>query len=84
MVRKKRTEVTIHTKRRLVIRADQPPVRSWCQGCGDLVPTLTAEAAAAVVGVTRRSIYALVEANRLHFTETPAGVLLICMNSLPK
>jgi excisionase family DNA binding protein len=43
---------------------------------------VTAEEAAAVAGVTRRTIYRWVEAQSVHFAETPDGALLICLDSL--
>jgi len=33
--------------------------------------------------VSARTIYRWVEAEQLHFTETPEGCLLVCPNSLP-
>jgi excisionase family DNA binding protein len=44
---------------------------------------LTAEQAAAFVGTSRRTIYRWVEAEKLHFTETSDGVVLICLDALP-
>ena len=43
---------------------------------------LTAEEAAATVGVTPRTIYQWVEAGRVHFSETAEGETLICLPSL--
>ena len=43
---------------------------------------ITPEAAAALAGVTVRSIYARVEAEGVHFLETLDGLLLLCANSL--
>jgi excisionase family DNA binding protein len=43
---------------------------------------VTAEEAAAVAGVTRRTIYTLVEAGNIHFSESSDGALFICLKSL--
>jgi hypothetical protein len=40
------------------------------------------EEAAARAGVGLRAIYRLVEAHKLHFIETPEGLVLICLNSV--
>lgn len=43
---------------------------------------LSVEEAARRARSTSRAIYRRVEANQLHFTETPEGALLVCLNSL--
>lgn len=43
---------------------------------------VTPDEAAAITGVTPRNIYRWIEAERLHYTEMPEGLLLICINSL--
>ena len=43
---------------------------------------VTPEEAAAIAGISVRSIYARVEAHSVHFVETPDGLLLLCANSL--
>jgi len=42
----------------------------------------TAEQAALLAGVSTRQLYRWVEASKLHFTETPEGLLLVCLDSL--
>lgn len=44
---------------------------------------ITPEHAARIAGVSARRIYACVENRKLHFAETPEGLLLICLDSLP-
>lgn len=55
---------------------------AWCEACAGTSRMLTVEEAAAVARSTSRDIYRRVEANQIHFTETPEGSLLICLNSL--
>ncbi len=38
--------------------------------------------AAVLAGLSLRTIYALVEGGKVHFTETPDGLLLLCLNCL--
>jgi excisionase family DNA binding protein len=45
---------------------------------------ITPSEAAAMAGVTVRTINRWVEAERLHFAETGDGLLLICPNSVPQ
>lgn len=35
-----------------------------------------------VAGISSRTIHRLVESGAVHFTETPEGVLLVCLSSL--
>lgn len=43
---------------------------------------ITADEAARLSCQTTRTIYAWVEADRLHYRETPSGSLLVCLDSL--
>jgi hypothetical protein len=53
-----------------------------CDECGATVRILTPEQAGMVAGLDARAIYRLIESGKLHFTETPAGSLFVCCNSL--
>ena len=77
----KRTVTTIEIAERVVIsaRTDIPQVP--CPVCAQAA-MITPEAAAALAAVSVRSIYARIEAESVHFLETPDGLLLVCANSL--
>ncbi len=81
---KRRTEITVETSRVLVIGKCRRSLLGWCSGCGQRVRMVTPEEAAMAAGTSARAIYRLVEANELHFTETPDARLFICLNSLPE
>ena len=78
---KRRTEVTIELDE-VIIRRPQAITLEWCNTCAEQVQMLTPSGAAAASGVSIRTIYRRVEAGRLHFTELPEGLLLICVHSL--
>ena len=84
---KKRTTITVETERVLIIsRRAGRRVRAspaWCAECSASVEMVPPEVAAALARVSLRTIYRWVEADRLHFTETAEGALLICLNSIP-
>ncbi|MBI4468270.1 MAG: hypothetical protein HY650_03000 [Acidobacteria bacterium] len=82
MGRKRRIEITVETDRVTIIRSDRNVLRGWCQRCGEQVSMLTVDQAASVACLTPRTINSLVEAERLHFTQTPEGSLLVCLNSV--
>lgn len=83
MKTKSRTEITIETDEIMVLRHRIKVSRSWCAQCSEQTALVTADQAAVVAGVSSRTIYRWVEADKLHFMETPEGLLLICLNSIP-
>ena len=82
MIRKKRTEITIETDRVVVIRRRGQQPSLWCDSCGQAVVMVTVDEAAMLARVSSRTMYSWVEADWLHFTETPDGLLLVCLSSL--
>ena len=80
---RKRMEITIETDRVVVLSRRRAPVVSWCSECGGRTTMVTVDEAAAMGGVSSRTIYRWVESERLHFAETPDGRLLICCDSIP-
>jgi len=77
----KRTEITIETHRRLIVRQFGGSVMGWCNGCLCEVLLLTPNEAAAVAGVSSRTMYQWLERDLVHFNEN-LGVLMICAESL--
>lgn len=82
MSKKIRTEISIETNQVVIIRR-RHIARQWCTVCQAHTQMLTAEAAAAATGLSRRNVYRLAEQRQVHFCETGDGLLLICLNSLP-
>ena len=71
------------TRRTIILRRHgERGATRLCPLCAPDVGMVTPEAAAGVAGLTARAVYALVESGRVHFEETPDGLLLICLNSL--
>jgi hypothetical protein len=81
-MKKRRVEVVVETHQIWIIR--QPDFRKpvWCAGCARLARMVTADEAACLIHQSTRTIYAWVEAGRLHYRETPEGCLLVCLDSL--
>ena len=82
LMKKRRTMITVQTERLLIIRRRKNAEATWCAGCGEPVTLISSEEAAAIAGVSSRTIYRWVEAGRIHFTETAAGAFRICFNSI--
>ncbi|MEK6304531.1 MAG: hypothetical protein AABO41_27910 [Acidobacteriota bacterium] len=78
----KRTEITIETDRIVVLSRRKVSVVSWCRECNQRVKMVTVDEAAAIKGVTSRTMYRWADAEKLHFMETADGVLMICFSSL--
>jgi hypothetical protein len=77
-------EITVETERLLIIRRRYRAVEEWCEGCGELALMIRPDQAAAVTGRTLRQIFTDIENDRLHFRESPDGLVLVCLNSLLK
>ena len=77
-----RTEITIETERVLIVRKCKGSVLTWCSTCAQQVPMVKVDEAAIIARVSSRTIYRWVETEKIHFAETPEGLLLICLNSL--
>ena len=76
---KRKIGILIQTRRKFVIRQSPEGERVACAECGETM--LSAEQTAALLTVSQRRIFQLVELGAGHFTETDAGALLVCPNS---
>ena len=82
MYEKKKTEITIETRRRLVIGQSRRTIAcAWCEACDANRDMLTVECTTLVSGLTHREIFKHVESGGLHFTES-GDRPLICLASL--
>ena len=82
--RKRHIEITIEHEEKISIRGIRRSGQQHCPECGRTVNLISVEEAMAVSGAGSRTIHRWVEQGRVHFTETPNGFLVICLNSLPK
>jgi hypothetical protein len=76
-------KITIERERLLVLRHEHE-VEAWCEQCSARVRMIRPAEAAALADVSDRTIFRQIESRRLHFSESPAGAVLICLNSLLK
>ena len=83
MKRTKRVETTIETHQVLVVKSSPGTTECFCPGCKAVVRAVAVGQAAAIAAVSERMIHRWVELDLVHFMETPAGQLLICVPSLP-
>jgi hypothetical protein len=83
MSKKRVTTITVESER-IIIHRRQQAALVWCAACRAQTLMLNPEEAAAIAAVTPRTIYRWVEAGKLHFTESPEGKLLVCLDSLPR
>ncbi len=82
-MKRKRIEITVETDRLLVITSPRQETR-WCPTCGSRARMIPVDDAALLAYTDSRSIFRLVEAGRLHSSETAQGLLLVCLDSLFK
>jgi hypothetical protein len=81
-MRTKRTEITVETHRTLVLRRGQLSKVMWCRECLAETQMISPHDAAALTGVSSRTIFQWIETARLHFIEEPGAPLMICVPSL--
>jgi hypothetical protein len=81
---KRVTEITMQTDEAFVIRRSAGSPHAMCTQCGSVVPMVTPDEAAILFRVAVRVIYREIEAGQLHFQETAAGSVLVCLDSLRK
>ncbi|HYW69861.1 MAG TPA: hypothetical protein VE961_02430 [Pyrinomonadaceae bacterium] len=77
---KRRTEITIETSRRLLVRRTINR-RAWCDRCRAEVRMINTNEAAMLLNVSSRVIYQRIEGGSVHFSDETEG-LLICEESL--
>ena len=82
MKRSQRIEITSESHRVIRVRVPQGAVRGWCRVCRSEAVWVTPSCSAVISGVTERKILKRVENGSLHSSETPAGALLVRLNSL--
>ena len=80
----KRRTITVEVDRVVFIGKHESSPIVWCAACASRVRMVTVDEAATLARASARTVYRWVEAGSLHFTETPEGRLLICLNSLPR
>lgn len=81
MTDRTRTQITIHTRQRLIVHALPDSLRAWCEHCADVVVALTPDAVGAVLLMTRDNLDHLMQSGDVHPVES-GNSSLICGNSL--
>jgi hypothetical protein len=82
MSNKTRTQITIHTRQRIVVRPLHDSFVRHCDYCGDEALMLTPEKAAETLQKPMPETLRLLAAGTLHANQTATGLNLICCNSI--
>ncbi|MCA1625545.1 MAG: hypothetical protein LC768_14105 [Acidobacteria bacterium] len=77
---KQRAEITFEIEETIVVRQGEKLSREFCPLCGIVVDMLTPQFATAASKKPVRQIFRLIEAGKVHFSETDGG--LICLDCL--
>lgn len=78
------TAISIQTEEAFIIRRSGSVAEVTCKQCAARVAMVTPEEAASFLKLPVRWIYRRIEAGELHFHETEAGAVLVCLESLRK
>ena len=81
-MKKKTARVTIETERLLVISRSKQSIESRCAACAGTTTFIPIDGAAAVAGVSQRTIFRWAEADAIHLVETADGKAMFCLNSI--
>jgi len=73
-------ELKVEKSEKFLVRR-RTVVFAYCPACACQVRMLRPEELAEKAGVSLRTVYRLIEANRVHFTETADGGLFVCRDS---
>ena len=76
------TRTTVETREVVTFHSSGAGMELHCPGCGRVVRMLPAEDAAALSGVSLRTLYRRMESGDLHFSESPGGQVYICARSI--
>ena len=80
MVEKLRVTREIHEWK--TIERPRVTEKLYCSQCSGETNWLFPEEAMAVAGVSLRAIFRMIESRDIHFAETAAGFLIVCVTSL--
>ena len=81
-MKKRTTRITVETERLLVIRRSKNVIEGWCTQCGEHSNFIAVDEAAAVAGVSERTVFRWAEADAIHLLETSGGKAMFCLNSI--
>jgi hypothetical protein len=81
-LKKRRTEVAFELDQIMVVKRRSGSVLGWCNDCELQVVMITPDEAASITSATTRALYRLVDTGMIHFTETQAGLIRLCLPSL--
>jgi|SRR5215470_5459364 len=81
-LKKRRTGIAFELEQILVVRRRNGSVAGWCSGCAGDVVMVTPDEAASITSATTRGLYRMVDAGKIHFTETESGLIRLCLPSL--
>ena len=83
MKAKRQTEITIETHEIMIIRiTTRQTANAFCELCRTRLKHFSVARASAVLKISEAAVFRLVEDGQVHSTETAAGALLVCSNSL--
>src|SRR6266850_5888998 len=77
-----RTQITIQTRQRIVVRPLRDSFQAWCEPCLEVVPAITPETACRFLHISIETLHGLLAGGKLHAVEATNQSRLICCNSL--
>lgn len=82
--KRKKTTIITETDRLLILNKHSGAVEGWCEDLDGLVGIVRPGEAETLAAFRLASVYGSVDPSRLQRTETRAGLLQVCLDSLLK
>ena len=79
---RRKAKLTIETERVWIVRGSGYERMHRCEVCGEIVRLVTVDEAEKLTPFGSRTIYRLIEDEKIHFVQTGGKRLLICLNSI--
>lgn len=79
----RRTRITIETDSILVV-GGKSSLRAWCEECREEVAMIPLDGVGVISNLMPPEVEAWMASEELHHSQTSAGELLICLNSMLK
>lgn len=76
---KRTTKIFVETRKRLIIRESEHTEEIACPACTGQM--LAVAAIAALLGISHRKVFRVIESGAAHFAETETGAVMICRSS---
>jgi hypothetical protein len=78
----KNTAIVIEINERIVVKNAEQQFEAYCPECKKITEMATLKTAGALIGISEREVFRLIEGKQIHFLEN--AMVLVCVDSVRK